>query len=115
MWVLLSETRLTLSYECTTFDPVLFSGNTTTIRHEFPLPNPPASVDASGGFNYPNSNGFQFEAVAIHKCIRGGRTSSDQYTPDEMLAVSKVSTGREDQPIVGWARTVFDISNCSGG
>ncbi|CAN0262765.1 unnamed protein product [Ectocarpus fasciculatus] len=65
-------------------------GNTTTIRHEFPLPNPPASVDASGGFNYPNSNGFQFEAVAIHKCIRGGRTSSDQYTPDEMLAVMHV-------------------------
>lgn len=67
--------------------PCLPAGNTATNRQDFPLPDPPASVEASGGFNYPNSNGFQFEAVAIHKCIREGRTLSDQYTPNEMMAV----------------------------
>eukprot|EP00903_Cladosiphon_okamuranus_P012750 g11920.t1 len=65
-------------------------GNVSTTREDFPLPEPPASVEVSGGFNYPNSNGFQFEAVAIHKCIREGRTSSDQYTPNDMMAVMHV-------------------------
>ncbi|CAM9127419.1 unnamed protein product [Hapterophycus canaliculatus] len=65
-------------------------GNTTTTRHDFPLPDPPASVEATGGFNYPNSNGFQYEAVAIHQCIRGGHASSDQYSPDEIMAVMHV-------------------------
>jgi hypothetical protein len=32
---------------------------------DYPLPCPPPSVPASGGFNYPNSNGFQFEAMAL--------------------------------------------------
>ncbi|CAM9605269.1 unnamed protein product [Ectocarpus sp. 6 AP-2014] len=85
---LLSPAHCPTAIEVTT--KAIGRGNTTTIRHDFPLPDPPASVDASGGFNYPNSNGFQFEAAAIHKCIRGGRTSSDQYTPDEMLAVMHV-------------------------
>lgn len=67
------------------FNPSL--GNTSTMREDFPLPEPPASVEASGGFNYPNSNGFQFEASAIHKCIREGRTSSDQYAQKDMMAV----------------------------
>lgn len=71
------------------------AGNTATNRHDFPLPDPPASVETSGGFNYPNSNGFQFEAVAIHKCIREGKTLSDQYTPNEMMAVRMYKrTGR---------------------
>eukprot|EP00752_Nemacystus_decipiens_P003343 g3092.t1 len=65
-------------------------GNTSTMRQDFPLPDPPASVGASGGFNYPNSNGFQFEALAIHKCIREGRMWSDKYTPKEMMAVMHV-------------------------
>lgn len=72
------------------FCPNCNSGNTNTTRHDFPLPDPPASVEATGGFNYPNSNGFQFEAEAVHKCIREGKTYSDQYTPNEMLAVMHV-------------------------
>ena len=73
--------RVTFALRC-------LAGETVTTRHDFPLPDPPASVEAAGGFNYPNSNGFQYEADAIHKCIRAGRTSSDQYTTNEMMAVS---------------------------
>lgn len=68
------------------------AGNTTTTLHDFPLPDPPATVEATGGFNYPNSNGFQYEAVAIHQCIRGGQVSSDQYTPNEIMAVRSFMT-----------------------
>lgn len=56
-------------------------------RQDFPLPDPPASVEATGGFNYPNSVGFHYEALAVHKSIRAGRTSCEQYTPAEMMAV----------------------------
>ena len=70
-----------------TFALRFLAGETVTTRHDFPLPDPPASVEAAGGFNYPNSNGLQYEADAIHKCIREGRTSSDLYTTSEMIAV----------------------------
>lgn len=64
------------------------AGNITTTRHDFPLPDPPASVEEAGGFNYPNSTGFQFEAEAVYKCIREGRTTCAQYTGSEMITVS---------------------------
>lgn len=70
-----------------TFGLRFLAGEIVTTRHDFPLPDPPASVEAAGGFNYPNSNGFQYEADAIHKCIREGRTSCDLYTTSEMMAV----------------------------
>lgn len=41
------------------------SGNVEERVFDYPLPCPPPSVPASGGFNYPNSNGFQFEAMAL--------------------------------------------------
>lgn len=41
------------------------SGNVEERVFDYPLPTPPPSVAASGGFNYPNSNGFQFEAMAL--------------------------------------------------
>lgn len=43
---------------------------------DYPLPAPPASVEASGGFNYPNSNGFQYEALAV-QVGRSSRTTTD--------------------------------------
>lgn len=70
-----------------TFALRFLAGETVATRHDFPLPDPPASVAAAGGFNYPNSNGFQYEADAIYKCIREGQISCDLYTTSEMMAV----------------------------
>lgn len=82
------------------FTLLFLAGETVTTRHDFPLPDPPASVEAAGGFNYPNSNGFQYEADAIHKCIRAGRTSSDLYTTSEMMAV-RLSIIRRRLTLIG--------------
>jgi len=87
--------------------PCCRSGNVTTVRQDFPLPEPPASVEASGGFNYPNSNGFQYEAVAIHKCIREGRTCSEQYTPNDMLVVRLFRLSLAGLVCLWWASSVL--------
>ena len=57
-------------------------------RTTYDLPEPPASVASSGGFNYPNSNGFQYEASAKQRCIVSGLPEAPQYTPDDSLLVS---------------------------
>lgn len=54
---------------------------------EFPLPEDPEAVVQAGGYNYPNSAGFQFEAAAVMKAIHEGRKECAQYPHSEMLAV----------------------------
>ncbi|CAN0293165.1 unnamed protein product [Phaeothamnion confervicola] len=65
-------------------------GNVERELLEFPLPPPPAAVVVTGGFNYPNSEGFAFEARAIHRCVRAGLTHCPQYPPEEVLAVAHI-------------------------
>ncbi|CAM9907701.1 unnamed protein product [Discosporangium mesarthrocarpum] len=65
-------------------------GNSTTQRYDFNLPELPASVKAAGDFYYPNSNGFQYEAAAVHKAIRAGHTSCSEYPLEETIAVMKI-------------------------
>lgn len=57
---------------------------------DYTLPPHPASVDAAGGFNYPNSNGFQYEAAAVQRCIAKGLGECPQYTAEESLTVAKI-------------------------
>jgi dihydrodiol dehydrogenase / D-xylose 1-dehydrogenase (NADP) len=57
---------------------------------DYPLPPHPASVDATGEFNYPNSNGFQYEAAAVQRCISKGLAECPQYTADESLVVARI-------------------------
>jgi len=56
---------------------------------EYEIPEPPKSVTDAGGFNYPNSNGFQYEALAVHRCLLSNYKYAPQYTPEETLAVSR--------------------------
>lgn len=57
---------------------------------DYPLPPHPASVDTSGGFNYPNSNGFQYEAAAVQRCIARGWRECPQYPAEESLVVTRI-------------------------
>jgi hypothetical protein len=63
------------------------TGNVEEEVVEFPLPEDPEAVVQAGGYNYPNSAGFQFEAAAVMKAIHDGRKECAQYPHDEMLAV----------------------------
>jgi hypothetical protein len=65
------------------------SGNVIDKEFHYELPEPPASVAAAGGFNYPNSNGFQYEALAVQRCINSGLRETPQYTVQESLTVSR--------------------------
>jgi dihydrodiol dehydrogenase / D-xylose 1-dehydrogenase (NADP) len=69
--------------------------NTETQRFDYPLPAEPAAVKAAAtpdgeSFYYPNSAGFQYEAAAVHRCIRAGLTSCPQYPPAQSVAVMRV-------------------------
>lgn len=66
------------------------TGNVVEQLVDYPLPAPPAAVDAAGGFNYPNSNGFQYEAAAVQRCIARGLGECPQYTAEESLAVARI-------------------------
>lgn len=57
---------------------------------DYPLPAHPPTVDAAGGFNYPNSNGFQYEAAAVQRCIARGLGGCPQYTAEESVTVAKI-------------------------
>lgn len=92
MYVNLEASLPCCGLACTDFHvfshaPNSFAANTILERMDFPLPPVPESVEKAGGFNYPNSNGFQFEAEAIHQCIRDGKTSCPVYPSGEMVAV----------------------------
>lgn len=81
----LSESPFSSSYHSR--DLLSPAGNSATKCYDFPLPDVPPSVEAAGGFFYPNSNGFQYEAAAVYNCIRSGKTSCPMYPPGEMVAV----------------------------
>ncbi len=57
---------------------------------DYPLPPPPAAVDAAGGFNYPNSQGFQYEAAAVQRCLARGLVECPQYSAEESLVVARI-------------------------
>lgn len=67
------------------------------VEYDFPLPPlPPAALaapvspDMSEYFNYPNSNGFQYEAAAVQRCLLAGLKECPQYPNDEMLQVMQL-------------------------
>ena len=57
---------------------------------DYTLPEPPASVAATGGFNYPNSNGFQYEAAAVQRCVLAGAAECPQFTVAETVATARI-------------------------
>lgn len=52
---------------------------------EYPLPEDTEEIKAAGGFEYPNSAGFIYEAAAVARCIAAGKKEVPQYTHEETL------------------------------
>jgi dihydrodiol dehydrogenase / D-xylose 1-dehydrogenase (NADP) len=53
--------------------------------YEYPLPEDTDQITTAGGFNYPNSAGFVYEAAAVARCIAAGKTEVPQFTLEETL------------------------------
>lgn len=70
--------------------PLKRPGNVVEQLVDYPLPPPPSAVATAGGFNYPNSNGFQYEAAAVQRCIARGLPECPQYTAEESLVVARI-------------------------
>lgn len=64
--------------------------NVQAFDFEYPLPAPLPAVEATGGFNYPNSQGFMYEAAAAQRCVLAGLGETPQYTMEETLIVAKI-------------------------
>eukprot|EP00751_Fragilariopsis_kerguelensis_P020000 CAMPEP_0170890290 /NCGR_PEP_ID=MMETSP0734-20130129/40000_1 /TAXON_ID=186038 /ORGANISM="Fragilariopsis kerguelensis, Strain L26-C5" /LENGTH=397 /DNA_ID=CAMNT_0011279091 /DNA_START=515 /DNA_END=1709 /DNA_ORIENTATION=- len=45
-----------------------------TLNFEYPLPEDTKDIISSGGYFYPNSAGFIYEAAAVARCIAAGKT-----------------------------------------
>ena len=54
---------------------------------DFPLPPKPAGALA---FHYPRSEGFVYEARAVHAALRAGKTALDEWTHAESLTTQAI-------------------------
>ena len=63
-------------------------GDLTT--YDYPLPEDTEEITKAGGFNYPNSAGFCYEAAAVARCIAAGKKEVPQYTLAETLVNLKL-------------------------
>jgi len=61
-----------------------------SMEFEFDIPADTPEIQAAGGFFYPNSAGFAYEAAAVARCIAAGKTEAPQYTLDETLVNMKL-------------------------
>ena len=59
-------------------------------EYNFPLPENTPEIEKAGGFFYPNSQGFCYEAAAVARCIAGGKTEAPQYTLAETLVQAQI-------------------------
>lgn len=56
------------------------------LEYDFPLPEDTEDIINAGGYFYPNSAGFCYEAAAVARCIAAGKTEAPQYPlQDTML------------------------------
>jgi len=56
----------------------------------YPLPDDTDEIKNAGGFVYPNSAGFAYEAAAVARCIAAGKTEAPQFTHAETLCNAKL-------------------------
>ena len=80
---------------CPTRLTVKFKGTGRGVANEtrdynFPLPNDTPEIEKAGGYFYPNSAGFCYEAAAVARCIAAGKTETPQYTLSETLVEMKL-------------------------
>lgn len=53
--------------------------------YEYPLPEETEEIKEAGGFVYPNSAGFAYEAAAVARCIAAGKKEPPQFTWAEIM------------------------------
>jgi len=53
--------------------------------YEYPVPSESERVRKAGGYFYPNSAGFAYEAAAVSRCIAAGKIEIPQYTLNDTL------------------------------
>jgi hypothetical protein len=53
--------------------------------YEYPLPEDTEEIKKAGGYFYPNSGGFIYEAAAAARCIAAGKKEVPQFTHEETL------------------------------
>lgn len=61
-----------------------------TIVFEYPLPEDTEEIIGSGGYFYPNSAGFCYEAAAVARCIASGKREAPQFTLKETMINLKI-------------------------
>lgn len=59
-----------------------------TTRYDYPLPENTPTMESAGGFFYPNSAGFCYEAAAVARCI--AKRQCPQFTLDETLICQEI-------------------------
>ena len=57
---------------------------------EYPLPEDTEEIINAGGYFYPNSAGFIYEAAAVARCIAAGKKEAPQFTLEETILTLKL-------------------------
>jgi dihydrodiol dehydrogenase / D-xylose 1-dehydrogenase (NADP) len=57
---------------------------------DYPLPDDTPEIAAAGGYYYPNSAGFMYEAAAVARCIAAGKNEAPQFTLAETILNLKI-------------------------
>lgn len=57
---------------------------------EYTLPADTKEIIDAGGYFYPNSAGFAYEAAAVARCIAAGKTEAPQFNLSETLVSIKI-------------------------
>lgn len=60
------------------------------ITFQYPLPDDTEEIIGSGGYFYPNSAGFCYEAAAVARCIASGKREVPQFTLEETMLNLKI-------------------------
>uniref|UniRef100_A0A7R9ZKN0 Gfo/Idh/MocA-like oxidoreductase C-terminal domain-containing protein n=1 Tax=Craspedostauros australis TaxID=1486917 RepID=A0A7R9ZKN0_9STRA len=53
--------------------------------YEYALPEDTEEIKKAGGYFYPNSAGFAYEAAGVARCIAAGKLEAPQFTLDETM------------------------------
>ena len=53
--------------------------------YNYPLPEDTDDIQKTGGYFYPNSAGFVYEAAAVARCIAAGKLEAPQFTLSETI------------------------------
>jgi dihydrodiol dehydrogenase / D-xylose 1-dehydrogenase (NADP) len=66
-------------------------------EYEFALPEDTPEIVEAGGYFYPNSAGFSYEAAAVARCIAAGKKEVPQYTLAETLTTLRLMEEIQNQ------------------